>query len=294
MRVGFFGDGAWAVKTLDRLVKLPDVQIVFVCPRHQSPDAALQAAATEHGLTLVDFADVNNQVAIEELATYGCDLFISMSFDQIMRRRMFDLPRLGTINCHAGMLPFYRGRSVLNWALINDEKALGITVHFIDDGIDTGDIILQRHLEISDEDDYASLLERGSDACASAVADAVVQLECGTLEPTPQASIDPFGSYFTRRVPGDERIDWQSTSREVFNLVRAVAPPGPGAVARIGEEEWRIFEVSVPETCRPWGMICGAVIPSGTDILRVKTQDTYVDVRNWSGPRRPHPGERFS
>jgi methionyl-tRNA formyltransferase len=248
----------------------------------------------EHGLTLVGFADVNNEAASEELATYGCDLFISMSFDQIMRRRMFDLPRLRTINCHAGMLPFYRGRSVVNWALINDEKVLGITVHFIDDGIDTGDIILQRQLKISDSDDYASLLERGSDACASAVAEAVVQLAGGTLEPIPQASIDPFGSYFTRRVLGDERIDWQSTSREVFNLVRAVAPPGPGAVARIGQEEWRILEVSVPENCRPWRMICGAVIPSGTDVLRVKTGDAYVDVRNWSGRRRHRPGEMIS
>lgn len=293
MRVGFFGDGAWAVKTLDRLVKLPDVQIVFVCPRHQSPDAALQAAATEHGLTLVDFADVNNQVAIEELATYGCDLFISMSFDQIMRRRMFDLPRLGTINCHAGMLPFYRGRSVLNWALINDEKALGITVHFIDDGIDTGDIILQRHLEISDEDDYLTLLNRGSLACAEAVEDAVIALAGGSALRIAQTTIDVAGSYFTRRIAGDEHIDWRRTSRDVFNLVRAVTTPGPGATGWIGAEEWQILKVSVPAGVQPWNMVCGAVIASSAEEFSVKTGDTFVVVKHWSGPRRPRVGERF-
>lgn len=293
MRVGFFGDGAWAVETLDRLVKLPGVQIVFVCPRHQSPDAALRAAATKHGLTLVDFADVNNQHAIEGLATYGCDLFISMSFDQIMRRRMFGLPRLGTINCHAGRLPFYRGRSVLNWALINDEKTLGITVHFIDEGIDTGDIILQRHLEISDDDDYRTLLDRGSLACAEAVEDAVIALADGSASRTAQASIDVAGSYFTRRIAGDERIDWRRTSRDVFNLVRAVTAPGPGATGWIGAEEWQIFKVSVPADVQPWNMICGAVIASSAETFSVKTSDTFVVVQQWSGPRRPRVGERF-
>jgi methionyl-tRNA formyltransferase len=293
MKIGFFGDGAWAVKTLDRLVKLPDVQVVFVCPRHQSPDAALRAAATEHGLTLVDFADVNNEVAIEELATYGCDLFISMSFDQIMRRRMFDLPRLRTINCHAGMLPFYRGRSVLNWALVNDEATVGITVHFVDDGVDTGDIILQRHLEISDDDDYRTLLDRGSVACAEAVEEAVIAMARGTVSRTNQASIDVAGSYFTRRIAGDETIDWQRSSREVFNLVRAVTTPGPGAVGWIGAEEWRILKVRVPGDVKPWNMACGAVIASGAGEFSVKTEDTFVVVSQWSGPRRPRVGERF-
>ena len=293
MRIGFFGDGAWAVETLDRLVRLPNVQVAFVCPRHQSPDAALRAAATGHGLTLVNFSDVNGLVAIEELVTYGCDLFISMSFDQIMRPRMFNLPRLGTINCHAGMLPFYRGRSVLNWALINDEPTVGITVHFIDDGIDTGDIILQRHLKISDEDDYLTLLNRGSLACAEAVEDAVIALADGSACRTAQASIDAAGSYFTRRIAGDERIDWRRTSRDVFNLVRAVTAPGPGATGWIDAEEWQILKVSVPADVQAWNMVCGAVIASSAKEFSVKTGDTFVVVKQWSGPRRPRVGERF-
>ena len=274
-------------------MKLPDVQVVFVCPRHQSPDEALRAAASGHGLPLVDFPNVNDHTAIAELATYGCDLFVSMSFDQIMRRRMFDLPRLGTINCHAGMLPFYRGRSVLNWALVNDESAVGITVHFVDDGIDTGDIILQHHLAISDEDDYQTLLNRGSVACAEAVEEAVVAMADGSVSRTVQDSIDVAGSYFTRRIAGDERIDWRRTSRDVFNLVRAVTTPGPGAIGSIGAEEWQILKVSVPSDVQSWNMACGAVIASGAGEFSVKTGDTFVVVTQWAGPRRPRVGERF-
>ena len=77
------------------------------------------------------------------------------------------LPKLKTINCHAGKLPFYRGRDILNWVLINDEKEFGITVHYMDEGIDTGDIILQRTFPITDEDSYKTLLERSYDECAN-------------------------------------------------------------------------------------------------------------------------------
>ena len=80
-----------------------------------------------------------------------------MSFNQIFKREMIDLPKYGTINCHAGKLPFYRGRNILNWALINDEKEFGITVHYMDEGIDTGDIIVQRTYPIGEEDDYGIL-----------------------------------------------------------------------------------------------------------------------------------------
>lgn len=81
-----------------------------------------------------------------------------MSFDQIFKEELLKLYPRKIINCHAGKLPFYRDRNILNWALINDEKEFGISVHFIDKGINTGDIILQKTYEIKDSDDYTTLL----------------------------------------------------------------------------------------------------------------------------------------
>ena len=85
-----------------------------------------------------------------------------MSFNQIFKQSIISLPELGIISCHAGKLLLYRGRNVLNWVLINDEKEFGITVHYIDEGIDTGDIIIQKSFQIKDTDTYKSLLEKAS------------------------------------------------------------------------------------------------------------------------------------
>ena len=82
-----------------------------------------------------------------------------MSFNQIFKKLIYDIPKYGTINCHAGK-PLYRGRNVLNWVLINDEKEFGITVHFVNDGIDTGDIILQETFEITGKDSYKTLWKK--------------------------------------------------------------------------------------------------------------------------------------
>ena len=92
-----------------------------------------------------------------------------MSFNQIFKKEIINLPLLKTINCHAGKLPFYRGRNILNWVLINDEKEFGVTVHYMDEGIDTGDIIMQDSFSISGLDDYSTLLLRSYEACAACI-----------------------------------------------------------------------------------------------------------------------------
>ncbi|OEY36955.1 formyl transferase [Campylobacter jejuni] len=97
-----------------------------------------------------------------------------MSFDQIFKEELLKLYPRKIINCHAGKLPFYRDRNILNWALINDEKEFGISVHFIDKGINTGDIILQKTYEIKDSDDYTTLLNLCHKECASLLYESLI------------------------------------------------------------------------------------------------------------------------
>ena len=87
-----------------------------------------------------------------------------------------------TINCHAGALPFYRGRNILKWTLINDEKSLGVTLYYMDEGIDTGDIILQSHCEINDNDNYATLFETAYKKCAEVLYQALKMLQRCEIE----------------------------------------------------------------------------------------------------------------
>jgi methionyl-tRNA formyltransferase len=95
----------------------------------------------KYNIDYLKYENINSKNFIERIKTYFCDLFVSMSFNQIFKDEIINLTPLRIINCHAGKLPFYRGRNILNWVLINDEKEFGITVHYVDEGIDTGDFI---------------------------------------------------------------------------------------------------------------------------------------------------------
>ena len=193
LRIGYFADGPWAHGALELLKNDPRIQVSFICARYGRPDEYLREKASEAKVDFLVEKNVNSESFASRLRGYGADLFVSMSFDQILRRPLFSLPRLGTINCHAGKLPFYRGRNVLNWALINDEKEFGITVHYVDDGVDTGDIILQSLHPISDVDDYGTLLNRAFAECPIILHQAIQLLHSGTAKRIPQSSLAPQG-----------------------------------------------------------------------------------------------------
>jgi methionyl-tRNA formyltransferase len=216
-----------------------------------------------------------------------------MSFDQILRRSLYALPRLGTVNCHAGKLPFYRGRNVLNWALINDEKEFGITVHYIDDGVDTGDIIMQSSYPIDDTDDYGTLLSKAYSECPVILHRAIQAIHGGTAKRTPQSSLAGAGLICTQRIQGDERLDWSAPSRDVFNFVRALADPGPKATTNIGSIPVKINKVELIPGAPVYKGIPGAILAKeGSDFL-VKTGDSYVKLVEWSSAARLKVGGRF-
>ena len=213
LRLGYFGDGPWAHRALEALLEEERVQVLFVCGRWQSEDEVLASMAQAAGIPFWTHPRINAEEFRERVEEAKTDLLVSMSFNQIFRRSLLDLPRLAAINCHAGKLPFYRGRNILNWALINDEREFGVTVHHIDEGVDTGDIIVQETLPISDEDDYGTLLERAYPKCAELVQRAVVQIAEGTAQRIPQSALHPVGSYCCARGQGDERLDWNQRGR---------------------------------------------------------------------------------
>jgi len=179
LRVGFFGDGPWSHFALAKLTADKTIQVVFVCTRFKAPDKILVEKASELGIQTLSFEDVNNLEATSSISKFEADLFVSMSFNQIFKEFFLSSAHLGVVNCHAGKLPFYRGRNVLNWVLINDEKEFGITVHYVDSGIDTGDIILQKSFPISDDDNYQTLLNRASKDCAEILYEGIKLIQDG-------------------------------------------------------------------------------------------------------------------
>ena len=123
LTIGYFADGPWSHRALEKLILDPTIRIAFICARHDRPDPVLKEQAEIQRIEFLTHPRINSDEFLEKIGRHGCDLFVSMSFNQIFGRRLIEHPRLQTINCHAGKLPFYRGRNVLNWALINDERS---------------------------------------------------------------------------------------------------------------------------------------------------------------------------
>lgn len=291
--IGYFADGPWSHMALRKLCADATVTIKFICIRFDSRDPVLQESARELGIDCIFDRDVNSQAFGDRLEAYGCNLFVSMSFNQIFKKRLIDMAPLGLINCHAGKLPFYRGRNILNWALINDEREFGITVHYVDAGIDTGDIISQVTLPITDEDDYGTLLEKSYVGCADILYGAIKQIQSGAAKRVSQKSIHPTGSYCSARRPGDERLLWTQSSREVFNFVRALCHPGPGALTCFGDTAIKIDRVRLIADAPHYKGIPGAVLASTASGYLVKTEDSFVEIVAWSGIDRIPVGARL-
>lgn len=294
LKIGYFADGPWSHKALDLIVSDQGLEVSFICARFSNPDQYLKEKARKLGIKFYISEDVNSSRFLTLVSCHECDIFVSMSFDQILRERFYSFPRLGTINCHAGKLPFYRGRNILNWALINDEKEFGITVHYIDEGVDTGDIVLQRTYQISDCDDYGSLLAKAHRECPSVLYEAIQLIKLENVIRLPQKSIHPCGSIFTQRKPGDEVIDWSWSSREVFNFVRALSRPGPLAQTKLNESVVYVVKVELVTDAPRYKCIPGALLSKDDDGFLVKTGDTYIRVVEWISEAKLYAGGRFS
>lgn len=294
LRIGYFADGPWSHRALELLLADPDIEVAFICARHSSPDRHLKERASTLDIEFRVTNNVNSERFLNAISSHQCDLFVSMSFDQILKRQFYSFPRLGTINCHAGKLPFYRGRNILNWALMNDEKEFGITVHYVDDGVDTGDIILQRTYPICDQDDYASLLSTAYRECPAVLYAAIQSIRTGNAERIPQVSLHPCGSICSKRRSGDETIDWQQSSREVFNFIRALTRPGPLARTRLDEHTVQIVKAEMIAEAPAYKCIPGAILAKDAKGFLVKTGDTYIRITEWISEVRLSAGRRFS
>ena len=280
LKIGYFADGPWSHNSFKKIISDNTLKIQFVVPRKNTIDNTLKNLAKINNIDYITPVDVNSESFYELAKTYSCDLFVSMSFNQIFKKKIMNLPRLKTINCHAGKLPFYRGRNILNWVLINDEKEFGITVHYINEGIDTGDIILQRTFPITDDDSYNSLLNRSYSECSKILFDAIKLVQKGNFKVIKQNKIDKNGSYFRKRVIGDENINWNNNSRYLFNFIRAISYPGPKATTYLDDNEVKINSSRIISNDENFEGHPGEILKVNDNSLIVKTFDGVLKIQD--------------
>ncbi len=283
IKIGYFADGPWSHETFKLLKADESIVIEFIVPRTDTKDQTLKNLAKDNSIDYLHGVKINSEEFLKKVRSYNCDLFVSMSFNQIFRTEIINIPALKTINCHAGKLPFYRGRNILNWVLINDEQEFGITVHYIDEGIDTGDIILQRVYPITDEDNYSTLLETAYKECAVILHESIKLIQTEKVKRIKQSEIHSVGFYCGQRKEGDEIINWKQSSRDIFNFVRSICIPGPTARTQCEGSDIKINKVNFIKNAPIYKGIPGQVLSKTKEGFLIKTLDSFVEVAGFDG-----------
>jgi methionyl-tRNA formyltransferase len=278
IKIGYFADGPWSHKAFEKLIKDETIEILFIVPRSDTNDNTLKDFSIKHKIDYLFPIKINSLEFIKTVKSYNVDLLVSMSFNQIFKSQILNIPKLGVINCHAGKLPFYRGRNILNWALINDEKEFGITVHYVDEGIDTGDILKQKCYPISENYDYNTLLEIAYVECALILYETIKEIQEGISKRIVQSTIHPVGFYCGKRGTGDEIINWNQTSRSLFNFIRSINKPGPMATTLSNGKYVKINKARLIENAPKYICTPGQLLAKTSEGFLVKTSDSFLEI----------------
>jgi methionyl-tRNA formyltransferase len=170
-------------------------------------------------------------------------IIYSFSYRHLIAQEVLGLAPMGAYNLHPSPLPRYRGRAPVNWMLANGEREAGVTLHHMVARADAGDIVAQKIVAIDDADTALTLYQKLVPAGAAIVRECHPQIVAGTAPQKPQDLA--AGSYFGRRRPEDGKIDWRWPARQVFNLVRAVSHPYPGAFCYLGDRKLFIWQARI-------------------------------------------------
>lgn len=189
-------------------------------------------AARERGVPVLTPANVNTPEWRARLAELRPDLILSVYYRQMIGTRILALARLGAWNIHGSLLPRYRGRAPINWAVLHGEPRIGMTLHRMINRADAGAIVDQEGVDLGPRDTAEQAFRQVLPCARRILARQIDALLAGTAPETPQN--EALATTFSGRRPEDGRIDWRQTSAAIFNLIRAVTDPYPGAFTEVG------------------------------------------------------------
>lgn len=255
MRVIFMGTPAFAAESLKSLHNSHH-EVVAVITAVDKPagrgrkihQSAVKECALELGLPILQPVKLKDPDFLSEVKAFAADLFVVVAF-RMLPQVLWSMPRLGTFNLHSSLLPNYRGAAPINWAVVNGEDKTGVTTFFINENIDTGEILLQKETRIAKDEDAGSLHDRLMQIGAELVLETANALEKGELKPRAQDEVQSLKDA-PKIFKEDLRIDPKLKTEEVYNLIRGMSP-FPGAWAKIsinGEEKTlKIFASEILE-----------------------------------------------
>ncbi|MEF2964547.1 methionyl-tRNA formyltransferase [Paenibacillus sp. M1] len=284
MNIVFMGTPAFAVPSLEALLK-EGYNVVGVVTQPDRPQGRkklltptmVKEAALRHGLPVLQPQRLRAPEAVAEVAALQPDLIVTAAYGQILPKAVLDLPRYGCLNVHGSLLPKYRGGAPIQRSIINGEKETGITLMYMAEGLDTGDMIAKSVVPITDEDTAGTMFEKLSSAGAELLIRQLPLILDGKAERIPQNEEE--SSYAPNLSRADERIDWSASSRDIFNRVRGLVPYSGGFTTWNGEV-FKVWAVANPAAkgaaASSSGQAPGTVLDLSPAGIEVKTGDGSV------------------
>jgi methionyl-tRNA formyltransferase len=235
-RIVFFGYSEVGFECLSLLLERGD-NVVALITHEDNPHEKIwfktpAVAAREKGIPVFTPESVNNPEWREKIAGLQPDLILSVYYRHMIGTKILALPRLGAWNLHGSLLPKYRGRAPINWAVLHGEPRIGMTLHRMVRSADAGAIVDQEGVDVGPRETAEEVFRKVMPCGRRVIARQIDALLAGTAQEKPQDEAQ--ANYFGGRKPEDGRIVWTQTSRQIFNLIRAVTDPYPGAFADVG------------------------------------------------------------
>lgn len=300
MRIVFMGTPDYAAGALQALVEAGH-QITAVVtqpdrPRGRGKELAFSPVkeyALSQGIEVFQPVRIKQPESVEALKRYEADVYVVAAFGQILSAQILGMPRLGCLNIHASLLPRYRGAAPIPWAILNGDEKTGITIMQMDEGVDTGDILMQKELPIGEDETADSLYDKLTHLGAEMIVEALVLLEEGRLTPVRQKEED--ATHVGKLHKDFGRIKWQEAADVIARKVRGLNS-WPSAYTFFRGRRLKIWEASALSEASAQNteqIQCGMIVGVEKDAFYVRTGDGVLKITSVQpeGKKRMHVKE---
>jgi len=275
MRIVFIGQAPFGGESLEALLEQGE-EVVGVITVEDPPDPTypnpVKDCAIDHGIALYQANYLKKPEAIDWVGNLQPDLLVLAFVTTFVPKEMIDCATHGGINYHPSLLPKYRGGSAINWAIINGETETGVTIHYIDEGVDTGPILLQEAVDITSDDTAKSVyFKKLYPLGIRMIAEAVRQIREGTA--TSRSQDESESSFQPVITTNDTQIVWTQPTRQIYNLIRG-ANPSPGSVTSYDGRPYKFFDAAISDK----NGSPGTIIDIGESSFTVATGDGSVEI----------------
>ena len=283
LKIVFMGTPEFAVGILDTIIK-NNYDVVGVITAADKPAgrgqklkySAVKEYALEHNLNLLQPTNLKEEDFLAELKGLNANLQVVVAF-RMLPEVVWRMPKLGTFNLHASLLPNYRGAAPINWAIINGELKTGVTTFFIDDKIDTGAMILSKETEISTTENAGLLHDRLMEIGSEAVVETLSLIEKGNVVTTIQTDSSEIQTAY--KLNKDNcKIDFSKSGLEIYNLIRGLSPyPSAWCFIKDGNEEWNVKIYEANFILESHNLDIGSLISSKKE-MKIGVQDGFIEI----------------